>query len=488
MSRSNDEGSTSPLPVLCVTNRDRDPDMALRPDSRRDARSDESILHPEQPDQSRSIDTIFAHASGQGRSAISIIRVSGPRSRRALQQMSGPLPAERRASLRRLVHAGTGEALDDALVLWCPGPHSFTGEDCAEFHVHGGMAVRAAVIGALAELPGFRAAEPGEFTRRAFLNGRLDLSEVEGLADLIDAETEAQRRQAYRQLEGVLARQVADWRERLLDAAALMEAGLDFTDEDDVPLDVEEGAAGALNIVAAEIGAALARGSAAERLRDGFTVVISGPPNAGKSTLLNAIAGRDVAIVSPHAGTTRDAIEVRCDLGGLPVTFVDTAGLRETADPVEAIGVARARARADEADLVLKLQPADGEGGGPTSSNGRELLVTTKADLGGKDVPQPSVSALTGEGLSALLEAVRNRAQRDLAGAADAVVTRARHRAALTELAEAISAAIRAHAGGAPELAADDLRVGLRALGRITGQVDVEDVLDRVFSKFCIGK
>jgi tRNA modification GTPase len=432
-------------------------------------------------------DTIFALASGHGRSAVAVIRLSGPGARTAVADLAGTLPEPRRASLRRLRDPATGETLDEALVLWLPGPHSYTGEDGAELHIHGGLAVRSAVIRVLATRPGLRPAEPGEFTRRAFLNGRMDLSAVEGLADLIDAETEAQRRQAFRQLEGALARKVADWRERLLDAAALIEAGLDFTDEDDVPADVAAGALNLLTAVATEVSDALAGSPAGERLREGFTVVIAGPPNAGKSTLLNAIAGRDVAIVSPFAGTTRDAIEIRCDLDGLPVVFVDTAGLRDTADPVEAEGIARARHRAENADLVLALQPVD-EDVDPQTWSTQAVPVRTKLDLGGEvGAGELAVSAASGAGLDSLLGLVRARAEAAL-GAGDALATRARHRRALDELAEALSRAISAGQGTSPELVAEDLRVGLRALGRITGQVDVEDVLDRVFGQFCIGK
>ena len=435
-------------------------------------------------------DTIFALASGFGRAGIAVVRMSGPACRSALHDLlAGRIPEPRRASLRRLRHPATGEVLDQALVLWLPGPGSFTGEDQAELHIHGGAAVRTAVIQALAGLPGLRAADPGEFTRRAFLSGRMDLSAVEGLADLIDAETEAQRRQALRQLEGALSGKVTEWRDRLADALALAEAGLDFTDEADVSATASSEALAISHTVSGEVEAELARASRGERLREGFVVVIAGPPNAGKSTLLNALARRDVAIVSPHAGTTRDAIEVRCDLGGLPVTFVDTAGLRQAADPVEREGIARTRQRAREADLVLWLAAPDTGLGPAETFDAPTLTVATKRDLasGGPEA-HLSVSARTGEGLDRLVDEVRRAAEAGLNGAGDAVITRERHRRALEDVASALSRAQEAHRAGHDELAAEDLRLALRALGRVTGQVDVEEILDRIFGQFCIGK
>jgi tRNA modification GTPase len=431
------------------------------------------------------MDTIFAPASGHGRAAVAVIRLSGPASRAVLEGMAGGLPPPRRLSLRILVDPDGGERLDQALVAWLPGPHSFTGEDQAELHLHGGLAVRAAVLGALARFPGCRPAEPGEFTRRAFLAGRMDLSAVEGLADLVDAETEAQRRQALRQLEGRLGGLVEAWRERLVRTLALLEAALDFSDEGDVPAALEEQAGGEIAALRGELHRALADAHRGERLREGFFVVLAGPPNAGKSTLLNALARRDVAIVSEIPGTTRDAIEVRCDLSGLPVTFVDTAGLRETADPVERAGVARTRAHVEGADLVLWLVPSDGAP--PAEHGGGGLRVGTKADLGAppSDVDL-AMSATTGAGLPGLLDRVAAEAERALAG--DAVVTRARHRGALERAAQALDRSEGALAAGHLELAAEDVRLALRALGEITGRVDVEDVLDRLFATFCIGK
>lgn len=434
-------------------------------------------------------DTIFAPASGAGRSAISVIRISGPATEAGLYALSGPRPEARRAVVRPLRHPHTGEILDRALVLWLPGPASFTGEDMAELHIHGGIAVRAAVIAALGDLDGFRPAEPGEFTRRAFLNGRMDLTAVEGLADLIDAETEAQRRQAVRQLDGSLAAIVADWRERLIDTLAWYEAALDFADEDDVPAGAADAAADRLHAIRLEVQAELSRAGRGERLRDGFVVVIAGPPNAGKSTLLNALARREVAIVSPHAGTTRDTIEVRCDLGGLPVVFVDTAGLRETADPVEQVGIARARRRIGDADLVLWLAEP-GRGFAMTEigvANG--IKVATKADRAKHtEHADAVVSAETGLGMDSLLDLVQRRAADVLIGQGDAVLTRERHRKAFEDLAASLVRGEAAAGLGRDELAAEDVRLALRALGRVTGSVDVEAILDRVFGAFCIGK
>ena len=378
-------------------------------------------------------ETIFAVASGIGRAGICVVRLSGPATRAALDALAGGAPAPRRLSLRRIVDPASGEPLDRGLVAWMPGPGSFTGEDQAELHIHGGLATRAAVLRALAGQPGCRPAEPGEFTRRAFLNGRLDLTAVEGLADLIDAETEAQRRQAMRQLEGRLGGLVEGWRESLVDALARLEAALDFSDEGDVPATLEGEAAAIVAEVGSGMRASLADGHRGERLREGCTIVIAGPPNAGKSTLLNALARRDVAIVSPLAGTTRDAIEVRCDLDGLPVTFVDTAGLREGADPIEREGVARTRARLRTADVVLWLMAPDVPEGDPPAAGVPLLRVATKADLA-RSVPDADlgVSAATGAGVTELLERIAAQAQSAL-GAGDAVITRERHRRALED-------------------------------------------------------
>jgi tRNA modification GTPase len=438
---------------------------------------------------SRSDDTIFAQASGTGRAAIAVIRLSGPASGTVLDRLTGGRrPPPRLARLRILADPLDGAVLDHALVLWFPAPASFTGEDAAELHIHGGSAVRAAVLRSLAREPGCRMAEPGEFVRRAFLAGRMDLSAVEGLADLIDAETEAQRRQAVRQMEGGLAQTVEGWRDRLLDASALVEASLDFADEDDVPTDVEIGAGAALASLAAEMRVVLDGAGRGERLREGWLVVLAGPPNAGKSTLLNALARRDVALVSPIAGTTRDAIEVRCDVQGWPVTFVDTAGVHETDDVLERQGIARTRSRAATADLALWLTPA-GEGARPELLPCSVLPVVSKQDLApGGSATGLSFSAETGYGMEALVDAIAARLGLAEAVAGDAVLTRERHRLALAEAVASLERAGAQLAAGSPDLAAEELRLGRNALGSITGRTGVEDVLDRVFGQFCIGK
>ncbi|MFL5164464.1 MAG: tRNA uridine-5-carboxymethylaminomethyl(34) synthesis GTPase MnmE [Microvirga sp.] len=435
----------------------------------------------------RSDDTIFATASGHGRAAVCLIRISGLESRTVLERMTERMPEPRRAVVRTLKDPTTGEPLDQALVLWMPGPGSFTGEDQAELQIHGGLATRAAVLRALGAIDNCRPAEAGEFTRRAFLNGRMDLAQVEGLADIIDAETEAQRRQAMRQLGGRLGNAAENWRESVLQVLALLEASLDFSDEGDVPEDLEQEILGMIDRVRGEIGRAMANRSG-ERLREGLTVVLAGPPNAGKSTLLNALARRDVAIVSPIAGTTRDVIEVHCDLGGLPVIIVDTAGLRESGDMIEREGVSRARARAQDADLVLWLVPPEGEESEPPQAQ-RLLRVGTKSDLNRvRHDCDLTIAAATGEGLPELIAHLEEEASA-LMGQGDAILTRERHRKALERAHAALERARAMLVGHGPlELAAEEVRLAARAIGEITGRVDVEDVLDRLFSSFCIGK
>lgn len=436
------------------------------------------------------IDTIFALASGAGRGAIAVLRLSGPESGTILSRLAGGKPRPRVASLRRLSDPARGEALDQALVLWFPGPASYTGEDSAELHLHGGPAVVTAVGGALAAL-GARPAEPGEFTRRAYLNGRMDLTAAEGIADLIAAETEAQRRQALRQVDGALARLTGDWAGRLTRLLAHQEAAIEFA-EDDLPTDLGDRARAGAATLRAEIEAHLADGGRGERLREGVVVAILGAPNAGKSSLLNALAGREAAIVSARAGTTRDVVEVRLDLSGVSVTLADTAGLREAGDEIEQEGIRRARRRAEEADLILAVFATDAVPDGETLAwvGPDALVLANKVDLApapatiGGMVPL-AVSARSGAGLEALRTALTEAAVR-LAGAGDAaLLTRPRHRAALTEaaawLAEAETAPL-------PELASEALRAALRALGRLTGQIGVEDILDVVFRDFCIGK
>lgn len=437
-------------------------------------------------------ETLFAPASGFGRAAVAVIRLSGPAAREILTTLCGTLPSPRRLSLRTLRDPADGTELDRALVVWLPGPNTYSGEDMAELHLHGGPAVRMGVLTVLGRMPGCRAAGPGAFTRRAVLNGRMDLAEAEAVADLIDAETEGQRRQALRQLDGTLSRQVAAWRAEAIDCLAAAEAALDFADEGDVD---EAGLDAALFGRAAalrdQIATVLRDGRRGERLRDGFTVVLAGAPNAGKSTLLNALSRREVAIVSDTPGTTRDAIEVRLDLGGLPVLLVDTAGLRDAAEPVEAEGIRRTRARIETADLVLALVPPDGPKPDLADPPVPILTVSTKSDLlAGFQDPRPdgslTVSARTGQGLDTLLDAIQAHAETGL-GQGDALITRARHRSAL-EACTAHLDRLCAGVGGPPELVAEDLRLAVRTLGEVAGHVGVEDVLDRLFAGFCIGK
>jgi tRNA modification GTPase len=557
-------------------------------------------------------DTIFALSSGRVPAAIAVVRISGPSARVALEALSGRVPPPRQASLARLRDPQSGEILDEALALWFPAPRSETGEDMAELQLHGGRAVLAAVLAALARLPGFRPAEAGEFTRRAFENGRLDLTAVEGLADLIGAETEAQRRQAYRQMKGLLGDQAETWRGRLIQALALVEAGIDFSDEADVPAELVRPALDIARTLHDEISAVLAEGGRGERLRDGFVVAIAGPPNAGKSTLLNRIAKREAAIVSPYAGTTRDVIEVHLDLGGYPVTLLDTAGVRDTDDPVEREGVRRAHERAAAADLVLwvveagqpmtdfkgqrpsesgslddksgPLGEADGPvaGASPLAEGGSggarpstaaasapgpmadpppvwliqnkidllpasdrnptpaqldaEALACAAASLASADLPPPGcpsvaasdptarsathqppllrdapapvtglspasyrneykvinefrfifISATQGAGIENLLRRLESHVQ-GFFGGESGLITRERHRFDLRSAQTALARAL-AESPGREEIVAEELRLASRALGRLTGKVDVEDVLDVIFRDFCIGK
>jgi len=434
--------------------------------------------------------TIHALATPAGRGAVAILRVSGPAAGAVLTELAGRrLPPPRVATRVGLRSPATGEELDDALVLWFPGPASFTGEDVAEFHIHGGRAVIAGLVGALSTFPNVRPAEAGEFTRRAFDNGKLDLTRAEAIADLVDAETAAQRRQALRQMEGGFGRRCDGWRDRLLRASALAEADIDFSDED-IPDGLSIEAARTVGLVAEEIARLLTDGRRGEKLRDGFSVVLLGAPNAGKSSLLNALAGRDAAIVSARAGTTRDVIEVRLDLGGRPVILADTAGLRETNDEIEEEGVRRARARASHADARLLVFDAALPPDPATlaMADGLSLILINKIDLASPpafDGPSLPVSARTGIGLDALEAWLIAAADEVVGRGEDVAVTRERHRLALEETREHLERALSAPS---PELAAEDLRLAVRALGRITGRVDVEDVLDLIFREFCIGK
>jgi tRNA modification GTPase len=435
--------------------------------------------------------TIFALSSGRPPAAIAVVRVSGPAARSALEAIC-KLPEPRRAALRRLRSPTSKAVLDDALVLWLPGPATETGEDMAELHLHGGRAVVAAVLDALAQLPGLRGAEAGEFTRRAFENGRLDLTAVEGLADLVFAETEAQRAQAMRQFQGHLGKRAEDWRQRLIGALALVEGGIDFDQE--VPENLIEPALHAARELVEEIEKTLRDEHRGERLREGLIVAIAGPPNAGKSSLLNRLARREAAIVSPYPGTTRDVIEVHLDLGGYPVTLLDTAGVRESDDPVEQEGVRRARARAGAADLVLWVEDATVRVGNRNELK-KQWIIHNKIDLVDSVTKQPAesantfeISALTGAGLERLMAELAKFAAEFFSAAEPALVTRQRHRDALRETGDALGRAVAAGPAGQEELVAEELRLAARALGRLTGRVDVEDVLDLIFRDFCIGK
>ena len=444
----------------------------------------------EQATEKGAAGTICALSSGHGRAGIAIIRISGPASAEAIRALAGALPPPRQAALRTLKDPRSGALLDRGIVLWLPGPNSFTGEDMAELHVHGGRAVIGGVIDSLLALGGMRLAEPGEFARRGFENGKLDLTEMEGLADLINAETKAQRGQALAQAQGGSRRLYEAWRAELLKAQALTEAGLDFADETDVAADVAVHADAIAAKLIGAIGEQLSARSG-ERLREGFRVVIAGPPNAGKSSLLNALAKRDVAIVSEEAGTTRDAIEVHLDLGGLPVIVTDTAGFREAAGAVEGEGIRRALAKAGSADLVLWLNDATAPPTEPPAdlTGGAAELVPVRSKIDLAVVPTGaalSVSAKTGEGLPGLVAHLEERAREGLSGGEPAIVTRARHRAELQAAAEALQR-YRCETGG-PELKAEELRVAAHHLGRLTGRIDVEEVLGAIFSEFCIGK
>ncbi|MCF8475627.1 MAG: tRNA uridine-5-carboxymethylaminomethyl(34) synthesis GTPase MnmE [Pseudolabrys sp.] len=534
--------------------------------------------------------TIFALSSGRPPVAIAVIRISGSRAGAALMALGVRIPEPRKAGLARISDPRSGEIIDEALVLWFPAPHSETGEDVAELQAHGGRAVIAAILDALASIDGLRMAEAGEFTRRGFENGKLDLTAVEGLADLVGAETEGQRRQAFRQMKGLLGNRAEAWRQNLIKALALVEARIDFSDEADVPEDLVAPALAMARALRDEIASALADGRRGERLREGLVVAIAGPPNAGKSTLLNRIARREAAIVSPYAGTTRDVIEVHLDLGGLPVTLLDTAGIRETEDSVEMEGVRRARDRATGADLVLWVVDASAEGdfsgdsGALADLTGREVgdvasdastefgivsgamasaaqlgvrpavwRVRNKIDLleqqfnkseskdqnfdsnesqllakdslkniynnrlAGKNdskiLPNAhlknvdneelkaknelgiqkerlvfDISATSGKGFDQLEESLRRHAAAYLVGGDQSLVSRARHREMLAQTLAALERALGADLAGHEDLLAEELRTAAAALGRLTGRVDVEDVLDVIFGDFCIGK
>jgi tRNA modification GTPase len=447
-------------------------------------------------------DTIVAPASGAGRAAIAVIRVSGPRTSAVLEALCGGVPPARHASLRDIGPPARA-VIDRGLVLWFPAPSSFTGEDMAELQVHGGRAVVREIVDAVLALPGTRLAEPGEFARRALENGKLDLTQVEGLADLIDAETEAQARQALAQAEGSLRALYESWRDALVRAQALMEAGLDFADEGDVVAEVGAKAETIVTTLRAAIARHLADRSG-EVLRDGLRVVIAGPPNAGKSSLMNALAKRDVAIVSEEAGTTRDVIEVHLDLGGVPVIVADTAGIREAEGRVEQAGITRALARVEAADIVLWVIDATAPVWTPPehlferkepqrtalATQKTAIAVLNKIDLApgagaGRDVIE--ISAKTGQGIDHLITLLAERAVEAAgSGAGGPLLTRTRHRIEL----EAAEAGLQRFADPklSPELKAEELRIAAHHLGRLTGRIDVEEVLGAIFAEFCIGK
>lgn len=435
--------------------------------------------------------TIYALSSGRPPTAIAIVRVSGPHAGAALERLARKIPTPRMATHVLLADDKLGP-IDDAVVLWFPAPASATGEDTAEFHIHGGRAVLASLFEALASMDGLRPAEPGEFTRRAFENGKLDLTEAEGLDDLIHADTDRQRRQALRQLKGLLGDKARNWRQQIIEALALVEVGIDFSDEGDVSAELMAPALEKAEALRREIEQVLSAEGRSERLRDGLVVAIAGQPNVGKSTLLNQLARRDVAIVSPHAGTTRDVIEVQLDLDGYPVTVIDTAGIRETVDPVEEEGVRRARARAGEADLVLWLVDSTDAArpeGWLTDSDAPVWIVSTKTDVStvaSRDA-RVTISAERGDGMSELMSALVEFASRYFGQSEAGFITRDRQRDLLRRTAELLQhAAISAQQGD--ELVAEDLRAAAYQLGRLLGRVDVEDVLDSIFRDFCIGK
>jgi tRNA modification GTPase len=445
-------------------------------------------------------DTIYALSSAPGRAGVAVIRLSGPQAADALAALlgGGRLPGERHAALRKL-RDSDGTLLDEGMVLWFPRPHSFTGEDVVELQVHGGRAVLGAIFAALARLPGLRLAEPGEFSRRAFENGKLDLTSAEGLGDLINAETEAQRKQALRQMQGVLGQLYEGWRHQLTRALAHLEADIDFPDED-LPQGVAAEVKPAVARLRAEIVAHLDDSRRGERLRDGLMVAILGAPNVGKSSLLNALSRREAAIVSDIPGTTRDVIEVHLDLGGYPVVLADTAGLRASADAIESEGVARALKRAESADLKLVVLDATAPEVPPESAaliDADAIVIANKADaasiqsgwsINGRPVLPLSVRANTG--MTALLGALEQEVTARIGFSGSATLTRARHREALTDCIAALDRFLvgsERHNASA-ELAAEDVRLAARALGRITGRIDVEDLLDVIFRDFCIGK
>lgn len=442
-------------------------------------------------------DTIFALSSAPGKAAVAVVRISGPAAAEIGRRVAAPLPAPRKASLRALRHPATGAIIDTALVIFFSAPASATGDDLLELHVHGGRAVLQALFEVLAGFAGCRMAEPGEFSRRAFENGKLDLTAVEGIADLIDAETEAQRRQAQRQAGGGLARLYDGWRTEIIAAQALVEAAIDFSDEADVAADAIERAAAIAGPLSNEIAQHLEGAARGEIVRSGFQVAIAGPPNAGKSSLLNALARRDAAIVSDEAGTTRDVVEVHLDLDGLAVIVSDTAGIRETDSKVEKEGIRRAIERARSADLVIWLDSIDVPAAPPEEFIGaagtRLLRATNKIDLqsAGRERPEEDggqlLSLNEGTGVDALVSTIVAAAQASVGTVDDPVPTNARQKGLLQKAHGHLRDFLTSPRDDT-ELRAEDLRLAAQSIGRITGRIDVEDVLDQIFSRFCIGK
>lgn len=436
--------------------------------------------------------TIFAAASGAGRAAIAVLRVSGPATRKIAESLGGSLPKPRFAALKTFRDLETGEAIDKGLLIFFPGPKSFTGEDYAEFHVHGGRAVLAAMVNALGRFEQTRPAEPGEFSRRAFLNGKMDLAAAEGLGDLIGAETEWQRRAALRQAGGVLGQAAQSWRSALLEAAALLEAEIDFPeDEPSLGAVSRQRICALLAPLLSGLKKELGLARAGERLREGVTIVIAGPPNAGKSTLINLLARRDVAIVSPIPGTTRDVLEVHYDFNGCPATLIDTAGLRQAADAIEEIGVSRARQKAKSADLVLWLSdaraplPPDVEGGAvwPVFTKSDLLRPAERENLSHGLL----ISAQTGENIDLLIKKMEDFSRAAAGGGHTGLIVRERHRQCCETAALAVSRILDKPDAPA-ELLAEELRLAMASLQRLTGAFDVEDILGEIFARFCIGK
>ncbi|AZO35611.1 tRNA uridine-5-carboxymethylaminomethyl(34) synthesis GTPase MnmE [Mesorhizobium sp. M2A.F.Ca.ET.037.01.1.1] len=431
-------------------------------------------------------DSIVALSSGRLPAGIAVIRISGPKTRFVVETIAGPV--KDRFTNLRTIRAADGSTIDHGLVLFFPGPGSFTGEDVAEFQVHGSRAVAAKMLETITGFEGVRHAEPGEFTRRAFLNGRLDLVETEALADLVNAETEAQRRFALSNAEGAQSELYLSWRRRLIHARAMIEAEIDFADEEDVPGSVSEAIWSDVTAMIGEIEWHVEGFKAAEIIRDGFEVVILGAPNAGKSSLFNALARREAAIVTDEPGTTRDLLEVVMDLNGLKVRLVDTAGLRDAVGKVEAIGIERARAKADVADLVLLLEDmANPAPVGEVSAGAPLLRIGTKSDVAdvGAGAYDLVISSRDGSGLGRLLGEIGSRAAAAVGEAGDVLPSRMRHVELLQEAMDFLRAALSGHS---QELRAEELRLAAERLGRIVGAVDVEDLLDVIFSQFCIGK